>query len=73
MYVSDLLDRPSVSSVSTSEQKSLVKGTVNILSALEQHKRLVKQWDDSIVPLTFRKLDACYFREWEISTNYGST
>ena len=58
MYVSNLLDLPSVASESLSELKSLLNGTINILSALEQLKRPVKQWDDLIIPLIIRKLKA---------------
>ena len=72
MYVSHLLDIPSVTSESPSELKSLLSGTVNILSALEQLKRPVKQWDDLIIPLTIRKFDARTFREWETTISKSS-
>ena len=72
MYVSHLLDIPSVTSESPSELKSLLNGTVNILSALEQLKRPVKQWDDLIIPLTIRKFDARTFREWETTIGKSS-
>ena len=71
MYVSHLLDIPSVTSESPSELKSLLNGTVNILSALEL-ERPVKQWDDLIIPLTIRKLDARTFCEWETSISKSS-
>ena len=72
MYVSHLLGIPSVTSESPSELKSLLNGTVNILSALEQLKRPVKQWDDLIIPLTIRKFDARTFREWETTISKSS-
>ena len=72
MYVSQLLDIPSVTSETPSELKSLLNGTVNILSALEQLKRPVKQWDDLIIPLTIRKFDALTFCEWETSISKSS-
>ena len=72
MYVSHFLDIPSVTSESPSELKSLLNGTINILSALEQLKRPVKQWDDLIIPLTIRKFDARTFGEWEITISKSS-
>ena len=72
MYVSQLLDIPSVTDESPSELKSLFNGTVNILSALEQLKRPVKQWDDLIIPLTIRKFDARTFSEWGTSISKPS-
>ena len=72
MYVSHLLDIPSVTSESPSELKSLLNETVNILSALEQLERPVKQWDDLIIPLTIRKFDARTFRDWETSMSKSS-
>ena len=72
MYVSHLLDIPSVTSESPSELKTLLNGTVKILSALEQLKQPVKQWNVLIIPLNIRKLDARTFREWETSISKSS-
>ncbi|XP_023247615.1 uncharacterized protein LOC111643678 [Copidosoma floridanum] len=61
----DLLSVPAVTAESAHDLKALLSGTVNALAALKQLKRPTAQWDDRVVALTVRKLDARTFREWE--------
>ena len=64
IYTKTLLDLPVVSSDSSSQLQSLLNSTTNAISALEQLKRPINQWDD-LVPIIARKLHFKTLRKWE--------
>ncbi|KAG8233174.1 hypothetical protein J437_LFUL008937 [Ladona fulva] len=65
-HIATLIDLKPMQRESTSELRRIYSGTVNPLLALEALQRPVSHWDDLIVFLTERKLDAETRRSWEV-------
>ena len=65
IYTKTLLDLPAVRSDSSSQLQSLFNSTTNAISALEQLKRPINQWDDLLLPIIARKLHFKTLRKWE--------
>ena len=72
-FTQDLLNVPSVKSESAAELKVLLNSTINSLSALTQLNRPTASWDDLLIALTTRKLDAKTFKEWEVLNSHSKT